>query len=64
MDYQYCDYRNQRVCLLICEIAIQVGKCKKTRNGCRPVRHNHISEEEREKRSQRMKQLRKEANHD
>ena len=60
MTYQYCSDKNQRLASAVCENNLASGKCKIDRKGiCREVRTVNISEEERERRSEAMKNLRK-----
>jgi len=56
--YNACPSWNQRIAEQVCEKRLLDGRCKKTKTGCREVRRQNISEEERTRRSERMKKIR------
>jgi hypothetical protein len=58
--YNYCESWNQRIAEAVCAKRLAEGKCSKDKRGkCREVRIMNLSDEERAKRSERMKNLRK-----
>ena len=58
MTYKYCESWNQRIAEAVCENRLAKGKCRKTKTGCKEVRTVNISDEERVKRSEQMKNIR------
>jgi hypothetical protein len=59
--YNYCESWNQRIAEAVCEKRLAEGKCSKDKKGrCKEVRKMNLSDEERVRRSERMKNLRKE----
>jgi hypothetical protein len=59
--YNYCESRRgfPRIAQAVCEKFLAEGKCSKDKKGkCKEVRTMNLSDEERAKRSERMKALR------
>jgi hypothetical protein len=60
-QYNYCEAWNQRIAEQVCVKRLAEGKCSKDKKGkCKKVKVMNLSDEERAKRSERMKNLRKE----
>jgi hypothetical protein len=60
-EYHYCEPFNERVPDVICNKRLSEGMCHKDKKGnCKKTRTVNISGDERTKRSERMKNLRKE----
>lgn len=57
--YRYCESWNQRIAEAVCENRLAKGKCRKTKTGCKEVKMVNISDEERTRRSEQMKNIRK-----
>ena len=55
--YTWCPGRDQWVDKLVCGKMLQEHRCTKTKGGCRPKRTCSISEEERQRRSERIKAI-------
>lgn len=62
MEYKTCESRkgNPRIAKTVCEARLASGKCRVTKAGCEEAIKQNISDEERQRRSDRMKNLRKE----
>ena len=55
--YQWCPGRDQWVDKLVCGRMVEEGRCVKKKGGCKPKRACSISEEERQRRSERIKAI-------
>ena len=60
MEYKICEHRKGiKICTMVCDNNIFIGKCTKDKKGkCKPIRKNHLSGEERERRRARMIEIR------
>lgn len=60
-NYTYCESLNQRMAKQVCERRLSERRCVLKRDGtCRIVKKQNLSDEERTRRSERMKKMRKE----
>ena len=57
--FRWCDTKQRRIDEKVCDQNLSAGTCKRVRDGCRIVKVMNISDEERVKRSDRMKKIRK-----
>jgi len=57
--FRWCDSKGQRMDEIVCDKNLSAGTCKRVREKCQVVRVMNISDEERVKRSERMKNLKK-----
>ncbi len=61
MEWKYCPGRGQKIAGILCEKFLASGKCEVIRTGCKFVgAKRRISEQERTRRSEAMKQLNEE----
>jgi len=57
--FRWCDSKQRRIDEIVCDQNLSAGTCKRVRDRCMVVRVMNISDEERTKRSERMKNLKK-----
>lgn len=62
--FRWCDSKQQRIDEIVCDKNLSAGTCRRIREKCQVVRVMNISDEERAKRSERMKNLKKGGNGD
>lgn len=60
--FRWCDDKQQRIDEVVCDRNLSTGACRRIKGGCKSVKVVNISDEERTRRSEAMKNKWKEKN--
>jgi hypothetical protein len=59
MTFRYCDVWGQRVAEEVCQARRSRGECRESKGGCKKIKKQNLSDEERARRSEAMKKIRR-----